>query len=366
LAKRANETGQVHLLKDTDHLQPSEDSRSSDVAPYYSIGIGVTPEELFGALVDLNGEIIQVRGGSPDLVINRRARMRRRFEGRGVDPVVSNIAKLVADLRALRPDLNRPQLLGVGVSIGGHVNGQTGELILSPQLDLTPPKPPIPLAERLRDATGFEIVVVENDVNALAVGALVFDEVAGSVSSFAVVRLARGVGVGLVLDNELYRGATGLAGEFGHFPVEKSGEDCACGKHGCLETIAGGDAIVKAIPKRGGPKAASIEQATDLVRGGNEVARAAFEQAGEALGRGLAGLVNLLNLRLIILCGQPALLDCQPYIEQARRSFSDRAFSTAATDCRLQVERRTGELEARGAASMVFEHLRDVLDRQPE
>jgi hypothetical protein len=87
------------------------------------------------------------------------------------------------------------------------------------------------------------------------------------------------------------------------------------------------------------------------------------QRAGEALGRGLATLLNLLNLEAIGLCGEPAILSTGVYLDTVRDTLGRRAFSTAADDCDLWIEERTDELEARGAASMVFDHLVDL--REP-
>jgi predicted NBD/HSP70 family sugar kinase len=336
-----------------------------DASRLCSIGIDcrTASNRLFGVVVDLNGAVVPLPARTASLGVGGRAVRTRELHSTDPEAVVSGITELVAELRALRPDLD-DQFFGVGVSVGGHVNGRTGEVILSPQLSW---RTPVPLAERLKSTTRFETVVVENDVNALAVGAQFFGDAADArgpedapgTPFFAVVRLETGIGVGLVSRGELFRGITGIAGELGHFPVERAGRRCVCGKHGCLETIAGGIAILHAIHDAGREDIESIKDAADLARNGDEVARAAFEQAGEALGRGLAGLVNLLNLRLIILCGEPAILAYEPYVTEARKSFEERAFSTAARDCTLRIERRTGELAARGAASMVFEHLRN-------
>ena len=345
----------------------SPEDRESDTARHISIGIGVGSQQMFGLLVDLNGDVLKRPVPMAHLGAEGRAIGRRDLVRTDVDAVVSSITELVDELRGLRPDLDEQKaLLGVGVSIGGHVNGRTGEVVRCPQLDWTSP---VPLAALLKEKNpGLETVVVENDVNALAMGAQLFGDVTRAVpagvdpasySSFAVVRLQTGIGVGLVLGTDLYRGVTGVAGEFGHFPIEEAGQPCVCGKRGCLETLASGTAILRAIREK--RKVEDIDAAAALVRSGDDDAREAFEQAGTALGGGLAGLVNLLNLRLIILCGEPAMLKCEPYMARVRESFRERAFSTAAEDCELRTESRTDELEARGAASMVFDHLYDYL-----
>ncbi len=99
-----------------------------------------------------------------------------------------------------------------------------------------------------------------------------------------------------------------------------------------------------------------VGMAAELARAGDEIAEQAFRRAGEALGRGLSWLVNLLNLELVVLRCQPAVLGSGVYEPAARESLRANAFSSAARDCEMTFQRRDVELGARSAGSMVFEH----------
>jgi predicted NBD/HSP70 family sugar kinase len=124
----------------------------------------------------------------------------------------------------------------------------------------------------------------------------------------AVVKIGSGIGCGLFINNELERGNSGLAGELGHIPSEPEGQRCSCGNRGCLQTLAGSDAIVGALQQAGRTDVQDIAAAAGLVHGGDRTAREVFQRAGEALGRGLATLLKGLNLEAIGLCGEPAIL----------------------------------------------------------
>jgi predicted NBD/HSP70 family sugar kinase len=267
----------------------------------------------------------------------------------------------VAELLAIHPDFEE-KIIGLGVSIGGHVDIATGEVRFSPYLGWSQR---VPLAQRLRQATGLSLVVVENDVKALA-GAQQWFGRGNAYRRFAVVKVGRGIGCGLVINNELERGKSGLAGELGHIPLEPHGELCICGNRGCLQTVAGGDAIVQELRRAGRSDVQDVLAAAALLRSGDPIARQVFQRAGEALGRGLATVLNLLNLEAIFLCGNLAVITSGVYLDAARQSLASHAFSTAADDCELWIEERTDELEARGAASMVFDHLVDLRDRGAE
>jgi predicted NBD/HSP70 family sugar kinase len=311
--------------------------------------------------VDLNGEIVDLKVRATDSETPGKVLRRHPLQGTGVDSVVSAVAALATELLAIRPEFKQ-KAIGLGVSIGGHVDGGTGEVRYSPHFGWGET---VPLAGRLRDATGLSLVVLENDVNALA-GAQQWFGRGGDYQRFAVVKIGSGIGCGLFINNELERGTSGLAGELGHIPLERDGEQCKCKKRGCLQTVAGGDAIVQALRRKGHPEVADVQSAAALLHDGDQIARQVFQNAGEALGRGLATLLNLLNLEAIGLCGEAALLGSGVYLDATRDSLRRHAFSTAADDCDLWVEERTDELEARGAASMVFDHLVDIRERTPE
>jgi predicted NBD/HSP70 family sugar kinase len=327
----------------------------------YSIGIRITADQLIGLLVNLDGAVVDLKVRATDSETPGKVIRRHPLPGTGIDTVVSSVAGLAAELLAIRAEF-RDKAIGLGVSIGGHVNGETGEVRYSPDFGWNGT---VPLAQRLREATGMGLVVLENDVNALA-GAQQWFGRGGGYQRFAVVKIGSGIGCGLFINSELERGKSGLAGELGHIPSEREGEGCKCGNRGCLQTVAGSDAIVQALQHAGRTEVEDVQAAAALVRGGDRTAREVFQRAGEALGRGLATMLNLLNLEAIGLCGEGAVLGSGVYLDAVRRSLASHGFSTAADDCDLWIEERTDELEARGAASMVFDHLVDLRERAAE
>lgn len=310
---------------------------------------------LIGLLLDLDGIAVDLRAPAGRFPTLARRDLRADLQDADVAAVVAGIAAVTRQLLEARQDLDG-RVLGLGVSIGGHVDGEAGVVRFSPDLGWSGE---VRLAELLRAATGFDVIVVENDVNVL-VDAEQWSGTAGRYRRFAVVKLGSGIGCGLSLHRGLERGATGAAGELGHVPFDRNGRRCVCGNDGCLQTVASADAIVQAIREQGRPEVGAIDEAADLARRGDQPAKDSFERAGEALGIGLAILLNLVNLEAVILCGDAALLKYEPYIEATRASLYRHAFSTTAEDCELLIESRTDELEARGAASMALGRFADV------
>lgn len=307
-------------------------------------------------LVDLDGAPVELHSGQAAPAGTRRHVLSRPLKDTNVATVVMDISALVGELWRVRPGVSE-RVVGIGVTVGGHVDGRSGMVFHSPNLGWNDV---VPLAHLLKQAIGFEAVEVENDVNALAVAEEIFG--AGlNFQHFAVITAdLGGVGAGLILNHELYRGVDGLAGELGHIP-ERGEEPCRCGNRGCLQTRAGGDVIVNELRLAGRSEVSNLGQVAALARQRDPVAWNAFERAGDALGRGLAAMVNLLNLGLLIIHTEAAIVDEDgPYRAAALRALRAHAFSTAAESCKVLWRVRTDELEGRGAASMAFHPLSDV------
>lgn len=203
--------------------------------------------------------------------------------------------------------------LGMGISIPGTVDIEHGVLIFAPNLQWRN----VPLRKIYSEQTGLK-VFIENDANAAAIAERLFG-MARTSTDFIFVFAGAGIGGGLFLNGNLYRGKNGYAGEIGHFPImaEPLQNPCHCGNLGCWETYANQDSIIKRaqinieaqrssfIPKlmmeQNAPLSISIiKQAADL---GDEGAIRAFAESGHAMGQGLAGLINIFNPERIILGG---------------------------------------------------------------
>src|SRR6478735_1603068 len=178
---------------------------------------------------------------------------------------------------------------GVGIGVPGPVEFATGR----------PTNPPI-----MPGWDGFDIpafmhrfvdapVLVDNDVNLMALGE--FDEGWRDVRHLLFVKIATGIGAGIVSDGRLNRGAQGSAGDLGHVQAHNApAVECTCGNLGCLEAVAAGPAIAARLRDRG-LDVDSTSDVVDLVKAGNTPALQAVRQAGRDIGAVLATCVNLLN-----------------------------------------------------------------------
>jgi predicted NBD/HSP70 family sugar kinase len=301
---------------------------------HYVVGAKVAQHELVAVVTDPQARIL--------------ASARAARHGAGADDAAAELARLIGELLD-SDDTFRDRVEGLGVGLGGHVDAANGVLRYSSILGWRD----IPFAAMLEEKTGL-VTVVENDVDALAVAEQWFGAGQG-VPTFAVVTVGAGVGCALVVDHELVLGATGLAGELGHIVIDPDGAACPCGNRGCLETIAADGAVVAAIRAAGVP-VDTVVQAADLARSGNPAARAAFARAGDALGRGVAIVLNLVNPARVIFSGE-GVAASDLLVETLEESVARYSFSTAAADCELVIRPLEDETWARGAAANVLRHL---------
>lgn len=304
-----------------------------DAKRHTAVGVKVTDRELIGVIVDLHAGIL----GSARVPLDDNRPER----------AVRAVADLARDL------LDRPGLqgecVGVGVGLGGHIDGRRGLVRYSPMLDWRD----VPFRRLLADELHLP-VLIENDVNSLAVAEQWFG--AGrDTASFIVVTVGAGVGGAIVIDGQLLHGVSGAAGEFGHNIVDPQGPLCHCGKRGCVEAFAGDEAIIRAIGTRDGRPMANLAEAVALAHGGDRTARRVFVQAGRALGQGLAGFVNLVNPPLAILSGE-GISASDLFIDALQEEFARSSFSSSAGDCRLLVRPLPDETWARGAAATMLRH----------
>jgi len=153
-------------------------------------------------------------------------------------------------------------------------------------------------------------VQVDNDANLVTLAELWFGAGRG-LSDFAVVTIEHGVGMGLVLNHRIYRGAQGLGMELGHTKVQLDGALCRCGQRGCLEAYVADYALAREATtalnwthKEGQSIGVLLESLHDHAKAGNPAARSIFRRAGRFLAVGLSNVVNLLDPALIILSGE--------------------------------------------------------------
>jgi predicted NBD/HSP70 family sugar kinase len=203
-------------------------------------------------------------------------------------------------------------------------------------------------------------VYVDNDVNTLTLAEMWFGGGQG-IDSFLSVTVGRGVGLGIVVNGQFYRGARGGAGELGHTVIDPEGPTCECGKHGCLEAFVGDPGIVRMATEAAnrGEILGPITSMSDLLakaQADEAGARAVFTRAGNILGQGIANLINIFNPQKIILNGEGTRAG-DLLFSPMRESISRNVMPGLAGDTSIQIDAWGDDAWARGAASLVLRQL---------
>ncbi|MGO8670604.1 MAG: ROK family protein [Capsulimonadaceae bacterium] len=216
-----------------------------------------------------------------------------------------------------------------GVSFGGSWDSAAGRSLRPPNLPLWEG---MPLETLLREALGVD-VAVENDANATALAEHRWGSGRGC-DDMAFLTMGTGIGAGLILGGRLYRGRSDLAGEIGHACVLPGGPLCACGKRGCLETLASGTAIGRIGRERLDDPAIDAHGVCTRARAGDPAARAVVDEAARWMGIGIANLLHTLNLRRVIL-GTLAVAAGDLFLPPIRAAVIENSWPALAKDVEI-------------------------------
>ena len=243
----------------------------------------------------------------------------------------------------------RKGLLAIGVGLPGPVEHSTG----------LPIDPPIMPGWDRYDVPAhlgstFDVpVLVDNDVNIMALGER--DVAWPGVDHFIFVKVATGIGSGVISGGYLQRGAQGIAGDIGHVYVP-SGKDilCRCGNFGCLEAVAAGPAIARTLQEQGFAVETS-QEVIDLVRAGNTAAVRAVREAGRTIGEVLTTCVSIINPAVIVLGGSLALAG-EHLLAGAREVVYRRSMPLATGHLQIAQSRSGGNAAVQGASMLAVHH----------
>lgn len=255
-------------------------------------------------------------------------------------------------------DGDRGPIVAAAVMVPGAVNADQSIVLQAPNL---PSLLNFPFRQALQDRLGWT-VILENDANAAAIGEM-WRGAARGCRDVVSVTLGTGVGGGVVLDGELWRGAHGSAGEIGHTTVDPfGGLKCKCGNTGCLELFASATAIARMARESLAQFPQTVLTGENLTaekvyqagREGDELALAVFKRAGTYLGVGLANIMSLIDPEIIVISGGVVngwdLFQAEMY-----REVSERAFRATAQQVRIARAECGDHAGLLGAARLGFE-----------
>lgn len=240
------------------------------------------------------------------------------------------------------------KILGLGLGIACPVDKTTGGLraegIMPGWVGTRP-------ADELAARTGLPTQLI-NDANAGVLAERRFGAARGC-ANVVYVRLAAGIGAGMVNDGRMLLGHLGLAGELGHVIVEPNGAVCRCGSRGCLETVASPAAVAGLLARSWGQPVGTVDLAA-LLRKGDRGALRVVEDAGEAVGRALSTAISLLNPELVVIGGD--LVEAgDALLEPMRRTLRRGTMGSLQQRLRVVPSTLGDSAGARGAAALVLD-----------
>jgi predicted NBD/HSP70 family sugar kinase len=264
----------------------------------------------------------------------------------GATAALDTAAELAADAIA-EAGIGRERVVGAGMGVPGPFDRSTGR-ISSPVM--------LPSWQALRPADELSArlgvaVEADNDANLGALGEVSFGAGRGF-ADVVYVKVASGIGAGLVLDGRLHRGATGTAGELGHIAVVPDGPVCICGNRGCLESVAAAEPVLAALRAAHGP-GLTVHAMLDLVGAGDVAAGRVVNDAGRAIGRVLADLCNHVNPSAIVIGGELSLAH-EPLLAGVREAVDRYALPGAAQVVEVKAGVLGERAEVLGALALVI------------
>lgn len=260
-----------------------------------TIGVDVGGTKVAGGVVDETGTV---------LAHNRRDTPADDQAGTR-ETIIAVAAELAAQY---------PQASAVGIGAAAWIDAAGSTVLFAPNLAWRDE----PLRDYVAKAVGLP-TVLENDANVAAWAEFRFGAARQADDSMVMITVGTGIGGGVVLNGGLWRGANGIAGELGHIQSVPNGHPCGCGRLGCLEQYASGNALVRFAragarqePDKaalllelagGDPLAITGRQVTEAARGGDGVAREAFGQIGHWLGVAMADLAQIFDPQVLVVGG---------------------------------------------------------------
>lgn len=303
----------------------------------YIVGIKLMEDAAVGALTDLEAAII--------------SRQTVSLSSMDHDPEVllGVLAGMVETLLS-QAGVQRNKLLGVGLGLAGIVDSGRGLLVQSPFLGWHD----VPIRDMLKELVRVP-VIIDNDVNTLTMTEKWFGEGQG-MDNFLTITVGRGIGLGIVVNRQVYRGAHGGAGEFGHTVADPHGEICDCGKRGCLETFVGDHGLVRAANAVLSKSISCVDELLFLADSGDKQAQAVFARAGEILGYSVANIINVFDPQRIIVSGEGARYG-KWLFDPMRSAVQQHTLPALRSSIEIRIELLGDDAWARGAASLVIREL---------
>jgi predicted NBD/HSP70 family sugar kinase len=304
---------------------------------YHLIGVDLASDELHGAVVNLYGDIryslsIPLKGQNSAQKAGQDSALEGGQNGDGT------LFQVYSLIDALIASTDNP-ILGIGIGTPGLLDTTRGVVRRAVNLGWID----LPLGSLLQ--ARYQIpVYIANDSQVTALAEHIFGGGRGD-NNLAVIKVGRGIGAGIILNGQLFQGDGSGAGEIGHIGFIQNGELCRCGNVGCIETIGSALAIVRRVQSlvrtqsgsllnqtfASSPSEITFEEILKAFEAGDPLARQVALEAGHALGFAAACLINLLNMRRILLVGSVTRFG-QPWLDAVREEMIKHSLTILARE----------------------------------
>jgi predicted NBD/HSP70 family sugar kinase len=315
---------------------------------FYVAGIKTNDKTHTAVIMDFAGNML----GSADIAHNSASRSATN---------ILNEVNTVLQHALNASGIEHTQLSAIGLGLPGLIDCAAGKVIWSPMLD----QQNIAFASLASDVLGCP-VYIDNDTNLVTLAELWFGK-GRTVSDFAVVTIEHGIGMGLVVNHRIYRGAHGVGMELGHTKVQLDGALCRCGQRGCLEAYVADYALVREAstalnfdPSEMGDIGLVLDRLFDEAKNGHEAATTIFKRAGRYLATGLANVINLFDPSLVILSGARMQYDFL-YEDEVLHEMERQTLDWQRTRPDIEVHTWGDLLWAQGAAALALSELTETL-----
>jgi glucokinase-like ROK family protein len=317
---------------------------------YYVVGVDLGTLNTIAAVVDLEGKIVE-RVEHPTNGEKNREDVIERVKA-AIHEVISS------------SNINLQKVAGIGLAVPGLVDTKKGIMLITPNFGWKDTHLKEILEEEFHTPT-----FIDNNVNAMALSEAKFG-IGRGVKNFICVNVGMGIGSGVIINGEIYRGETECTGEIGHTTVDYNGPKCSCGNNGCLEVMAAGPAIARRAVKaiREGRKTVITELVKDnlnqitaavvvqAANQGDELAREIMEETGEYLGTGIANIINLFNPQMIVIGGGVAQAG-DLIFNPLKKTMKKRAFPVPAKVVKITTPSLGRDCTVIGAATLVLKDI---------
>lgn len=318
--------------------------------PLLTVDLGGT--KILAALISFQGKIIAREYTSTEA---------EESPGKVISNIIAAMDKVIH-----KANITRSHLAAVVIAAAGALDLRKGMVTTSPNL---PGWCNVPLRDIIHRETGVETFLV-NDASAAALGEHRFGAGRGA-TNMIYLTVSTGIGGGIIIDNKLYGGAVGAAGEIGHMIIEVNGPLCNCGNRGCLEALASGGAVAREAIRRLKQKEKSLlselsgnapENITaQLVHlaalQGDALALEIVHNAATSLGIGLANVINIFNPERIVIGGGVSRMG-DMLLTPARKVASERAFPLLFQAASIALSELGDNAGVLGAAAFVAEEIK--------